>query len=66
MALSYLKDRQYIYSFKWNNPDTYILVRKPELDAPSLQSMEGHLQKSMKVCVDNNNNCKKKWQLSMI
>ena len=32
-----------------------ILVRKPELDAPSLQSMEGHLQTSMEVWVDNNN-----------
>ena len=48
MALSSLKDRQYTYSSKWNNPGTLILVRKPELDAPSLQSME--------VWVDNTNN----------
>ena len=27
---------------------------KPELDVPSLQSMEGHLQTSMDVWVDNN------------
>ena len=32
-----------------------ILVRKPELDAPFLQSMEGHLQTSMEVWIDNNN-----------
>ena len=31
------------------------LVRKLELDGPSLQSMEGHLQTSMEVWVDNNN-----------
>ena len=31
------------------------IVRKPELDAPSLQSMEGHLQASMEVWVNNNN-----------
>ena len=31
------------------------LVRKPELDAPLLQSMEGHLQASMDVWVYNNN-----------
>ena len=30
-------------------------MRKPELDAPSLQSIEGHLQTSMEVWVDNNN-----------
>ena len=29
-------------------------MRKPELDTPSLQSMEGHLQTSMEVWVDNN------------
>ena len=29
------------------NADTYILVRKPEQNSPSLQSMEGHLQTSM-------------------
>ena len=36
-------------------------MRKPELDALSLQSMEGHLQTSMEVRVDNNNsiNCDK-------
>ena len=28
---------------------------KPELDAPSLQSMKGHLQTIMEVWVDNNN-----------
>ena len=28
---------------------------KPELDDPSLQSMEGHLQTSMEVWVNNNN-----------
>ena len=28
--------------------------RKPELDAPLLKSMEGHLQASMEVWVDNN------------
>ena len=32
----------------------HFLVRKPELDALSLQSMEGHLQTSMEVWVDNN------------
>ena len=53
MALSSLKDRQYSYSSKWNNPDTLILVREPELDALSLQSMEGHLQTIMEVWVDN-------------
>ena len=31
------------------------MVRKPEMDAPPLQSMEGHLQTSMEVWVDNNN-----------
>ena len=41
MALSSLKDIQYSYSSKMKNPDTSILVRKPELDAPSLQSMKG-------------------------
>ena len=55
MALSSLKDRQYSYSSKWNNPDTYILVRKPELDVLPLQSMEGHLQTNMQLWVDNNN-----------
>ena len=30
-------------------------MRNPELDAPSLQCMEGHLQTSMEVWVDNNN-----------
>ena len=29
-------------------------MRKSELDAPSLKSMEGHLQANMEVCVDNN------------
>ena len=29
-------------------------MRKPELDAPSLQSTEEHLQASMEVWVDNN------------
>ena len=33
-------------------------MRKPELEPPSLQRMEGHLQTSMEVCVDNNN---KRW-----
>ena len=32
------------------------LSEEPELDAPSLQSMEGHLQTSMEVWVDNNKN----------
>ena len=31
-------------------------MRKPELDAPSPQSMEGHLQTNMEMLVDNNNN----------
>ena len=31
------------------------LVRKPELDAPSLQSIGQHLQTSMEVWVANNN-----------
>ena len=29
---------------------------EPELDVPSLRSMKGHLQTSMEVWVDNNNN----------
>ena len=40
-------------------PNMYLFIAdltNPELDAPSLQSMEGHLQTSMEVCVDNNNN----------
>ena len=53
MALSSLKDR-HSYSSKWNNPDTQILVRKPELDVTSLQCMEGHLQTSMEMWVNNN------------
>ena len=30
-------------------------MKKPEMDAPSLQSKEGHLQTSMELWVDNNN-----------
>ena len=49
MALSSLRVRYYNYSSKWNNPDTELLLRKLELDSPSLQSMEGHLQTSMDI-----------------
>ena len=38
---------------------------KPELDAPSLQSMEGHLQTSMDVWVDNNN-CQNQWHYDFL
>ena len=62
MTHSYLKDRQCSYSSKWNNQDNKILVRKPELDFPSLQGMEEHLQTSMEVWVDDNN--KKKQHLN--
>ena len=31
-------------------------MRETELDAPSLQIMEGHLQTSMEVWVDNDDN----------
>ena len=34
MTLSSLKDRQYSYSSKWNNPDTSILVMKPGTGCP--------------------------------
>ena len=33
----------------------YVRFATPELDAPSLQSMEGHFQTRCEVWVDNNN-----------